>query len=129
MSERPPQDKSSYVNALLGKQFHVRSWYDGTFERFFKWFDHRSWYPVGRPVGTTIYPGMQMITVAFYRVLHVARKVLRQQDSLVAEEVLGNKPFVPKEGEKPEKFREFASDDWLGWLTRGVLYRYLFLSK
>ncbi|GKY92312.1 hypothetical protein MPSEU_000202300 [Mayamaea pseudoterrestris] len=38
-------------------------------ERFFKWFDHRSWYPLGRPVGTTIYPGMQFIAVWIKRYL------------------------------------------------------------
>jgi dolichyl-diphosphooligosaccharide--protein glycosyltransferase len=25
--------------------------------KFFKWFDYMSWYPLGRPVGSTIYPG------------------------------------------------------------------------
>ena len=28
---------------------------------FFQWFDYMSWYPLGRPVGTTIYPGMQPV--------------------------------------------------------------------
>ena len=28
--------------------------------RFTQWFDYQSWYPLGRPVGTTIYPGMQV---------------------------------------------------------------------
>jgi dolichyl-diphosphooligosaccharide--protein glycosyltransferase len=37
--------------------------------RFFKWFDYMSWYPLGRPVGTTIYPGMQMTSVALYHAL------------------------------------------------------------
>ena len=32
---------------------------NGLYE-FFHWFDHMSWYPLGRPVGTTIYPGMQV---------------------------------------------------------------------
>lgn len=27
------------------------------------------WYPLGRPVGTTIYPGMQMVAVALWRIL------------------------------------------------------------
>src|SRR5690349_98062 len=27
---------------------------------FFHWYDHMSWYPLGRPVGTTIYPGLQI---------------------------------------------------------------------
>ena len=31
--------------------------------KFFTWFDHMSWYPLGRPVGTTIYPGIQMTAV------------------------------------------------------------------
>mmetsp|Transcript_67283 Transcript_67283/g.194601 ORF Transcript_67283/g.194601 Transcript_67283/m.194601 type:complete len:831 (+) Transcript_67283:105-2597(+) len=31
--------------------------------KFFKWYDYMSWYPIGRPVGTTIYPGMQIVSV------------------------------------------------------------------
>merc|ERR1719409_1044469 len=37
---------------------------------FFHWFDYESWYPLGRPVGTTIYPGMQITSVAIKRVLN-----------------------------------------------------------
>jgi dolichyl-diphosphooligosaccharide--protein glycosyltransferase len=37
--------------------------------KFFTWFDYMSWYPLGRPVGTTIYPGMQITSVVIYRVL------------------------------------------------------------
>lgn len=37
---------------------------------FFTWFDHESWYPLGRPVGTTIYPGLQIVAVALWRVLN-----------------------------------------------------------
>ena len=36
---------------------------------FFHWFDYMSWYPLGRPVGTTIYPGLQITSVAIHRVL------------------------------------------------------------
>jgi dolichyl-diphosphooligosaccharide--protein glycosyltransferase len=32
-------------------------------KKFFQWFDYLSWYPLGRPVGTTIYPGMQFTSV------------------------------------------------------------------
>lgn len=39
-------------------------------EKFFHWFDHMSWYPLGRPVGTTIYPGMQIAAVAIYRTMN-----------------------------------------------------------
>merc|ERR1719502_847386 len=37
---------------------------------FFHWFDYESWYPLGRPVGTTIYPGMQISSVAIKNVLN-----------------------------------------------------------
>lgn len=37
--------------------------------KFFSWFDYKVWYPLGRPVGTTIYPGMQFTAVAIYRYL------------------------------------------------------------
>mmetsp|Transcript_65338 Transcript_65338/g.156195 ORF Transcript_65338/g.156195 Transcript_65338/m.156195 type:complete len:896 (-) Transcript_65338:38-2725(-) len=37
---------------------------DNGLEKFFKWYDYESWYPLGRPIGTTIYPGMQMTAVA-----------------------------------------------------------------
>lgn len=33
-------------------------WQHG-WKKFSTWFDYMSWYPLGRPVGTTIYPGMQ----------------------------------------------------------------------
>jgi hypothetical protein len=38
-------------------------------QKFFTWFDHESWYPIGRPVGTTIYPGLQIVAVALWRTL------------------------------------------------------------
>jgi len=37
--------------------------------KFFHWFDYESWYPLGRPVGTTIYPGMQVTAVGIWQVL------------------------------------------------------------
>lgn len=37
--------------------------------KFFKWYDYESWYPIGRPIGTTIYPGMQMTAVAIWEVM------------------------------------------------------------
>lgn len=38
-------------------------------EKFFKWFDYMSWYPLGRPVGTTIYPGMQLAGVGIWEAM------------------------------------------------------------
>jgi len=35
-------------------------------DKFFKWYDYESWYPLGRPIGTTIYPGMQITAVAIW---------------------------------------------------------------
>jgi len=37
--------------------------YEHGAKKFFQWFDYMSWYPLGRPVGTTIYPGMQFTAV------------------------------------------------------------------
>ena len=39
---------------------------DNGWQKFFSWFDYMSWYPLGRPVGTTIYPGMQITSVAIF---------------------------------------------------------------
>jgi len=38
--------------------------------KFFKWYDYMSWSPLGRPVGTTIYPGMQIIAVNAWELLN-----------------------------------------------------------
>mmetsp|Transcript_71701 Transcript_71701/g.171253 ORF Transcript_71701/g.171253 Transcript_71701/m.171253 type:complete len:881 (+) Transcript_71701:56-2698(+) len=38
-------------------------------KKFFQWFDYMSWYPIGRPIGTTIYPGMQIWAVAIWEAL------------------------------------------------------------
>ena len=43
---------------------------DNGYDAFFKWFDHMSWYPLGRPVGTTIYPGMQITAVLIWQALN-----------------------------------------------------------
>uniref|UniRef100_A0A7S4LFI7 dolichyl-diphosphooligosaccharide--protein glycotransferase n=1 Tax=Eutreptiella gymnastica TaxID=73025 RepID=A0A7S4LFI7_9EUGL len=43
-------------------------------EKFFKWFDYMSWYPLGRPVGTTIYPGMQFTAVWIWQTLKMMPK-------------------------------------------------------
>mmetsp|Transcript_90373 Transcript_90373/g.173952 ORF Transcript_90373/g.173952 Transcript_90373/m.173952 type:complete len:886 (+) Transcript_90373:46-2703(+) len=37
--------------------------------KFFKWYDYKSWYPIGRPIGTTIYPGMQFTAVWLWQSL------------------------------------------------------------
>lgn len=47
-----------YFNYRATEYLYANGW-----ERFSKWFDYMSWYPLGRPVGTTIYPGMQVTSV------------------------------------------------------------------
>jgi dolichyl-diphosphooligosaccharide--protein glycosyltransferase len=42
-------------------------WFGGI-QQFNKWFDNKVWSPLGRPVGTTIYPGMQFTSAAIYKV-------------------------------------------------------------
>lgn len=37
--------------------------YENGAKRFFHWFDYKVWSPLGRPVGTTIFPGMQFVAV------------------------------------------------------------------
>eukprot|EP00927_Polykrikos_kofoidii_P015155 TRINITY_DN16721_c0_g1_i1.p1 TRINITY_DN16721_c0_g1~~TRINITY_DN16721_c0_g1_i1.p1 ORF type:complete len:904 (-),score=115.71 TRINITY_DN16721_c0_g1_i1:90-2756(-) len=50
-------------------------------EKFFKWYDYESWYPLGRPVGTTIYPGMQMTAVFIFEALNTLGDVRFQVPS------------------------------------------------
>jgi len=44
-----------YFNYRATEYLWQHGWY-----KFRTWFDYQSWYPLGRPVGTTIYPGMQV---------------------------------------------------------------------
>lgn len=37
--------------------------------KFFDWYDDKAWYPIGRPVGGTIYPGMQFTAVGIWKCL------------------------------------------------------------
>lgn len=49
---------------------------DKGWHSFFHWFDYMSWYPLGRPVGTTIYPGMQITSVSLWKILNWLREPL-----------------------------------------------------
>jgi len=40
------------------------------FYNFHNWFDDRAWYPLGRIIGGTIYPGLMVTSATFYNVLH-----------------------------------------------------------
>jgi asparagine N-glycosylation enzyme membrane subunit Stt3 len=39
---------------------------DNGWEKFSNWYDHESWYPIGRPVGHTIYPGLMVTAAKIY---------------------------------------------------------------
>lgn len=45
-------------------------------KKFATWFDYKVWYPLGRPVGTTIYPGMQVTAVFLKQYIFRARMTL-----------------------------------------------------
>eukprot|EP00547_Thalassionema_nitzschioides_P010410 CAMPEP_0194229208 /NCGR_PEP_ID=MMETSP0156-20130528/43769_1 /TAXON_ID=33649 /ORGANISM="Thalassionema nitzschioides, Strain L26-B" /LENGTH=781 /DNA_ID=CAMNT_0038961751 /DNA_START=290 /DNA_END=2633 /DNA_ORIENTATION=- len=53
-----------YFNYRATEYLWQHGWYS-----FRTWFDHESWYPLGRPVGTTIYPGMQVTSVLIKKYL------------------------------------------------------------
>jgi len=40
------------------------------FYQFHNWFDDRAWYPLGRIIGGTIYPGLMVTSATIYHVLH-----------------------------------------------------------
>lgn len=56
---------------------------DNGWTAFFSWFDHMSWYPLGRPVGSTIYPGMQITSVLIWRGLQMVGAPMSLNDVCV----------------------------------------------
>lgn len=40
------------------------------FYKFHNWFDDRAWYPLGRIIGGTIYPGLMITSTVIYNTLH-----------------------------------------------------------
>lgn len=40
------------------------------FYNFLNWFDDRAWYPLGRIVGGTVYPGLMVTSGLIHHVLH-----------------------------------------------------------
>lgn len=43
---------------------------DEGFYAFHNWFDDRAWYPLGRIIGGTIYPGLMVTSAVFYHLLN-----------------------------------------------------------
>ena len=55
----PPSPQfDPWFNYRATEYLHLNGWH-----AFAHWFDYQSWYPLGRPVGTTIYPGLQLTSV------------------------------------------------------------------
>jgi dolichyl-diphosphooligosaccharide---protein glycosyltransferase len=48
----------AFIYISTRQYLYEHGWY-----KFSTWFDYLVWYPLGRPVGTTIYPGMQVTSV------------------------------------------------------------------
>ncbi|KAJ2710391.1 oligosaccharyl transferase stt3 subunit, partial [Coemansia spiralis] len=44
---------------------------DNGFDKFWNWFDETAWYPLGRVVGGTLYPGIMVTSAAIYNALHL----------------------------------------------------------
>ena len=40
------------------------------FYSFWNWYDPESWYPLGRAVGPTVYPGLMSTSAAIYHIAH-----------------------------------------------------------
>ncbi|PWV12322.1 putative oligosaccharyl transferase subunit [Trypanosoma cruzi] len=49
-------------------------------DAFFHWYDYMSWYPLGRPVGTTIFPGLQITSVLIRRALSMLGMSMTMND-------------------------------------------------
>jgi len=62
-----------YFNWRATEYLYFNGW-----QKFVKWFDYKVWYPLGRPVGTTIYPGMQ-VTAVFLK-NHIIKKRMSLND-------------------------------------------------
>ncbi|KAJ2559005.1 oligosaccharyl transferase stt3 subunit [Coemansia sp. RSA 1933] len=44
---------------------------DNGFDKFWNWFDETAWYPLGRVVGGTLYPGIMVTSATVYNALHL----------------------------------------------------------
>jgi len=49
---------------------------DEGFYKFHNWFDDRAWYPLGRIIGGTIYPGLMVTAAVLYHLLHLVNITL-----------------------------------------------------
>jgi dolichyl-diphosphooligosaccharide--protein glycosyltransferase len=57
------------IRSHLSSYCEFKYLYEHGSTKFFQWYDTMVWYPLGRPVGTTIFPGMQFTAVYIKRFL------------------------------------------------------------
>jgi dolichyl-diphosphooligosaccharide--protein glycosyltransferase len=56
---------------------------DEGFKEFWNWFDTDSWYPLGRVVGGTVYPGIMLTAAAMHRILGMLSATVSLRDVCV----------------------------------------------
>lgn len=56
-----------YLCATYGRVLDTKS----TGQEFWNWFDNTAWYPLGRTVGGTLYPGLMVTSGLIHHVFHV----------------------------------------------------------
>lgn len=61
------QSKLTSINLCIS---YIRVLVEEGSYKFWNWFDSRSWYPLGRIVGGTVYPGIMYTAAFMYNVLH-----------------------------------------------------------
>jgi len=99
------------------------------YKKFFKWYDYMSWYPIGRPIGTTIYPGMQFAAVWIWE----AMKMLPETKIKMPKHILNQIPkwlqlYFPNRG-RMLSFSPMSLNDvccmvpaWFGSLATFFVY-------
>lgn len=53
------------------------------FYEFLNWFDERAWYPLGRIVGGTVYPGLMITSGGIHWILHALNIPIHIRDICV----------------------------------------------
>uniref|UniRef100_A0A158Q7V4 Dolichyl-diphosphooligosaccharide--protein glycosyltransferase subunit STT3A n=1 Tax=Elaeophora elaphi TaxID=1147741 RepID=A0A158Q7V4_9BILA len=56
---------------------------DEGYYNFHNWFDNQAWYPLGRIIGGTIYPGLMVTSALIHRVLHFVHFTLHVREICV----------------------------------------------
>ncbi|VIO88742.1 Uncharacterized protein BM_BM9516 [Brugia malayi] len=56
---------------------------DEGYYNFHNWFDDRAWYPLGRIIGGTIYPGLMLTSALIHRILHFVHFTLHVREICV----------------------------------------------